>query len=115
MTNLPQSNEIMYDCNKNLSEEEIENRFLKINQKYNVEEPFSDEDAEFVVHYASDDGAVANEEVTTANGRPLLKSVKLYKGTFSENFNKFKTSMGVKVTLTGSISSHLNAINPGDQ
>ncbi|MBC1997999.1 hypothetical protein HCJ67_06665 [Listeria marthii] len=108
-TNLPQSNEIIYDCNKNLTAEEVDKRFSDISTKYVANEAFSKEDAEFVVRYSD------KEEKEEPVAKPLLKGVNFYKGTSSKSFNKSKTSMGVKVTFSGKISSHLNAINPGDQ
>ncbi|EAD0693789.1 hypothetical protein FHZ96_02260 [Listeria monocytogenes] len=108
-TNLPQSNEIIYDCNKNLSADEVDKRFNDISTKYVENEAFSKEDAEFVVRYSD------KEEKEDPAAKPLLKGVNFYKGTSSKSFNKSKTSMGVKVTFSGKINSHLNALNPGDQ
>lgn len=108
-TNLPQSNEIVYDCNKNLTDDEIDKRFTDISTKYIENEAFSKEDAEFVVRYSD------KEDKEEPAAKPLLKGVNFYKGTSSKSFNKSKTSMGVKVTFSGKISSHLNAINVGDQ
>ncbi len=114
-TNLPQTKEIFYEVNKNLSEEQVEERFNGISEKYSESVPFSNEDAEFVVHYGNQDTKVVNLEPKASNGRPLLKGINFYKGTNSKSFNKSKTSLGVKVTFSGTITSHLNSINPGDQ
>ncbi|EFS04105.1 hypothetical protein D8X85_05360 [Listeria seeligeri] len=105
-TNLPQSNEIVYDCNKNLTADEVDKRFTDISTKYVENEALSKEDAEFVVRYSDKEEPAA---------KPLLKGVNFYKGTSSKSFNKSKTSMGVKVTFSGKISSHLNALSIGDQ
>ncbi|WP_163655469.1 hypothetical protein [Listeria sp. PSOL-1] len=105
-TNLPQTNEIVYKSNQGLNEEQIAERFSLIDEKYDEKAPFSKEDAEFIVHYA-------NRE--DQNSNPMLRGIHFYKGTSSKSFTKSKTSMGVKVTFSGKISSHLNSLNPGDQ
>jgi hypothetical protein len=43
-----QPEEIKFDINKNLSEEQIIDRFEKINSSYEVNLPFSIEDVEFI-------------------------------------------------------------------
>lgn len=109
-TNLPQTKELAFECNKNLSTDEVQKRFLDISNKYEVNEPFSKEDAEFVVRY-SDNKEEAPEPTTI----PMAQAINFYKGTSSKSFNKSKTSSGVKVNFSGKINSHLNALSIGDQ
>lgn len=105
-TNLPQSDTIMYNENKNLSEDDIAKRFIEINEKYEINQPFSNEDAEFVVTYS---------EKTESENNNLSRGLHFYKGTTSKNFNTSKTSQGVKVTFSGNVKTHINAINVSDQ
>ncbi|MBC1604107.1 hypothetical protein HCJ39_05185 [Listeria rocourtiae] len=111
-TNLPSSSEITYDINKNLTEEQVSQRFVEIGTKYKIEEPFSKEDAEFVVHYAKANSDYPQDEPTS----PIqARGIHFYKGTDSRSFKKSKTAQGVKVTFSGKVSNHLNSIIPSDQ
>ncbi|EUJ24824.1 MULTISPECIES: hypothetical protein [Listeriaceae] len=106
-TNLPTSTEITYDVNKFLTEEEVSQRFIDIASKYELEEPFSKEDAEFVVRYSN----TAVDALPPSNSMMASRSIHLYKGTQNRSFNKSKTAQGAKVTFSGKLTNHLNAIN----
>jgi len=115
-TNLPQTQDIVYDTNKNLTDEKVDQRVEEINSKYDLNEPFSKEDAEFVVNYISPASDIYTPEPQpdTPSGVSTLGK-NFYKGTSSKSFKKSKKSNGVGVTFSGKVTSHLNAINPGDQ
>lgn len=115
-TNLPQTQSIVYDTNKDLTQEEVQQRVEKISESYDLDEPFSKEDAEFVVTYISPASDVYEPEPQpeTPSGVSTL-GIHFYKGTDSKSFKKSKKSSGVGVTFSGKVTSHLNAINPADQ
>lgn len=115
-TNLPQTQSIVYDINKDLTREEVQQRVEKISESYNLDEPFSKEDAEFVVTYISPASDVYEPEPQpeTPSGASTL-GINFYKGTSSVSFKKSKKSNGVGVTFSGKVSSHLNQISPADQ
>lgn len=82
---------IKYEENKNLTEEEISKRFDIIDSTYKVGEPFSDKDAEFIVHYAE----------SKQNSRLLTK----------KSFNRTKTRYNVTVTIKGSLRHTEGVLN----
>ena len=121
-TNLPESEEIVYDVNKNLSPEEVEVRVTEIETKYEVGEPFSNADAEFVVRYItpSPSGTTGFGDLVASDGSgssnyTTQAYVGRYKGTNSKGFMKGKTSNGVTVNFYGNVKSHINALSPSGQ
>lgn len=91
-------NEVKYKVNKNLNPEQIQKRFIKINSRYKINEPFSPEDTEFVRTYA--------QSASKASETPIeINSLK------SESFNKSLTKFGVGVRFTGTLYSEINILN----
>ena len=87
---------IKFDINKDLTKEEIVNRFDVINNKYGIGEVFSDEDAEFVLLYSNQGGIKSKESTTT---------FKLRNGAYGvpQRFSKKVTKYGLDVQLSGSV------------
>ena len=84
---------IVYDQNKNLTDEEINERFKLINSTYTVGEPFSEADAEFIKLY------------------PGLHNASLAATRVTEKgFDKSKTGSGVTVNLYGAMYGDLNLV-----
>ncbi len=81
----------MYEENKNLNTQQVVERFEKINSSYDVGEPFSEKDAEFVVNYANE-----NNEA---------------RQTDTKSFDRTKEKYGVKVRLKGYVKSTVNVLN----
>jgi hypothetical protein len=97
-------NELQYDINKNLSPEEIAMRFEKINTSYEVGEPFSLEDSEFVKYYA-----VSQSKSTDTN----MQRASLYNpgGTISKHFSNAKYQYGAGVSIDGKVRTTMGYIN----
>lgn len=111
-------NEIEYDVNKNLTEDQIQARFNEINSKYSVNEPFSPEDAEFVRAYAAPKTDSADTlNLNDYNLQPLTKDLKTdsikftLDGNASESFSKSKTAYSTTVKFTGTVYSNINILN----
>ena len=90
---------IKYKENKNLTTKEISKRFNKIDSTYRIGEPFSDKDAEFVVHYA----------VPKANSQKLTVTNKRI--TTTKSFKRTKTRYNVTITIKGSLRHTQKIIN----
>lgn len=94
--------EINYEVNKNLTEERVHERFEQINSKYQINEPFSSEDTEFVRAYAS---------LNVQNDVNQLSDISLLSDTKSEYFNEVKSKYYVSVNFYGRVTSTLNVVN----
>ncbi len=86
--------DIVYDVNKNLTQEQISQRFQTINTTYKIGLPFSDEDSEFVRAYAKP----ANQ----SNAISLLSTV---------NIDNLGSANGVYGRIYGSIFSDISTVN----
>lgn len=88
---------IKFDINNDLTKEEIVNRFDEINDKYEIGEAFSNEDAEFVLLY-SNQGGIKAEEYTEI---PQLRN-----GDYGvpQRFSKKVTKYGLETELSGSVN-----------
>src|SRR5690554_4007393 len=93
-------NEINYEVNKNLYQDQIHERFEEINSSYVVNEPFSKEDSEFIRAYAS--------LYDTKSDIPTVQNI-----DGSEYFNKYKASNGLQVRFHGTLYSNtkINSLN----
>lgn len=119
-TNLPQSNEITYEVNKDLSDDEIRERFDEINNKYEINAPFTKEHAEFVVYYSNNKVVDQSESSTLLDVGEFENNIdtaalKFYKGTTSKRFFQQKVSSGVTAQFVGLITNHNNSLNISDQ
>lgn len=90
-------NDIKFSKNKNLNKDQIEERFQGINATYNLNEPFSDEDAEFIRVYAS--------PIQSEPGEISIN------GTASGTFSNSRSVYGVSATYSGSVFSTINYLN----
>nr|WP_295975672.1 hypothetical protein [uncultured Bacillus sp.] len=95
-----------YDVNKNLSEEQIAERFDWINSNYEINQPFSLEDTEFIRAYASPSTANA----PTNNGGISTYDLK-FGNSASQSFSKSKTAQGVSIKIAGSVRAEVNVLN----
>ena len=77
-------NQVTYENNKNLSDEQVSDRFEEINSKYDLKEPFSAEDAEFIRAYAS--SPADSTDNNTSDSMFQTQSIKLNSG--SQAFSK---------------------------
>ncbi|MEP9407491.1 hypothetical protein ABKP09_14320 [Peribacillus frigoritolerans] len=102
-----EQSEIQHEVNKNLSEEQIRERFKQINSTYEIQEPFSEEDTEFVRVYAPSTESVDDTE--TNNGIQTM-SLK-FGNSNSESFSKTKTAYGVTVKFTGTVYVNIGLVN----
>ncbi|MFF2500139.1 MULTISPECIES: hypothetical protein [Peribacillus] len=101
--------EITFKINKNLSDEQIIDRFEEINSKYNINEPFSLEDTEFIRAYASSTNETADIAAQPTN---LIQPISLKFGnTNSQSFSKSKSKYGVTVKFTGKVYTNINVLN----
>lgn len=102
-------NEIEFEINKNLSPDQISERFLQINSSYKIEEPFSPEDSEFVRAYAEYNYDKESNIVDNSNG---IQAYSIFKDSASKSFSKtgYK-KFGVTVSFTGKVYSTLNVVN----
>ncbi|PAD23675.1 hypothetical protein CHH55_20650 [Niallia circulans] len=101
-----QPEEIKFDINKNLSEEQISDRFEEINSSYEVNQPFSIEDIEFIRAYATPN----NSNTTNNPGMIQTQAIKLGNHN-SAKFNKPKTKYGVTVKFSGTVYTDINVLN----
>ncbi|MFI8495283.1 hypothetical protein ACIGC1_20645 [Peribacillus butanolivorans] len=104
--------EIQYEVNKNLSEEQIRERFDQINSSYELQEPFSEEDTEFVRAYAAStaSGDTSEDEDTEINNGIQALSTK-FGNSNSQSFSKTRTAMGVTVKFTGTVYVKIGLVN----
>ena len=89
--------EIKLKINKNLDGTQVQERFIEINSKYDMYEPFSKEDAEFIRAYAKVPQSALATTVET-------QSVE------TQNFNVNKTSQSVSANFSGSLTSTINYV-----
>jgi len=97
-----EKNDLIYDNNKNLTSEEIHNRFDQINSTYELNESFSMEDAEFIENYAY------NVVDQSSQLGERTRGVGMFKSSHTEKFNRFPTA---QIQFTGSITSNINLLN----
>ena len=105
-----EKSEIEYEINKDLSEEQIRERFRQINSTYEIQEPFSEEDSEFIRAYALSTESVDTLEDTEINGGIQTMSLK-FGNSNSESFSKSKTAYGVTVKFTGTVYVDIGLVN----
>ena len=116
-----EKNDLIYDINKDLTSEEIHNRFEQINSTYGLNEPFSDEDTEFIKNYAHK-AEQQNQAVDQAVDQPSQsvdqpsQSVgiqPLGTGFFSSSYTDSfeKTTGGGKISFGGNVTSNINLLN----
>ena len=86
--------DIIYDVNKNLTEDQMFQRFQIINITYEIGQPFSEEDSEFIRAYAQS----ANQSNTVT---PLS----------SVNIDRLGSANGVYGRIYGSISDYLGIMD----
>lgn len=86
--------EIKFDQNKNLTEEEVNERFQLINSTYDVGEPFNETDTEFVKLYPGIHNASSPNLRVTEKG-----------------YDVFKTGSGVTVNLYGTMYADITPLN----
>jgi len=102
------ADDLQYDVNKNLTQEEITSRFNKINTKYDVGQAFSEQDAEFIKFYADSQLETPSE----LNDGISISAIQWYPGqTASKSFNTSKSSNGVKVKFSGKVYGTIGIVN----
>lgn len=102
-----EQSEIQHEVNKNLSEEQIRERFEQINSSYEIQEPFSEEDIEFVRAYAQSTESVDDTEADNGIQTMSMK----FGNSNSESFSKTKTAYGVSVKFTGTVYVNIGLVN----
>ncbi|MCR8867431.1 hypothetical protein V7054_13040 [Priestia megaterium] len=100
--------QVTYESNKNLSDEQVSDRFEEINSKYDIEEPFSAEDAEFIRAYAS---SPTDSTDNDSNSEPMFQTQSIKLNSGSQAFSKSTKSYGVGVSFTGRVYGDINALN----
>ncbi|KRE00886.1 hypothetical protein ASE46_28960 [Bacillus sp. Root239] len=99
-------NQVTYENNKNLSDEQVSDRFEEINSKYEIEEPFSAEDAEFIRAYAS-----SPTDSTDSNSDSMFQTQSIKLNSGSQAFSRSIKKYGVGVSFTGRVYGDINALN----
>ncbi|MFB1050249.1 hypothetical protein ACEWET_04700 [Paraliobacillus sp. JSM ZJ581] len=98
-------NEIKYDINQNLNEEQISERFHLINSNYQIGETFSPEDTEFIRAYA----------LSTTESSENPDDISTYAirigSSRSASFNKSKKKYGVTAKISGKVYSKIGILN----
>lgn len=84
--------DVKFDSNKDLTKEEVDDRLDEIFKKYDVNEPFSDEDAEFIRAHVS----------PTSSQNPDLGE-DLIELTANKSFNTTRTVSGITANFGGTI------------
>ncbi|WP_332698216.1 hypothetical protein [Halalkalibacter lacteus] len=103
-----QPSEIQHDINKNLNQIQIAERFNEINSTYEVNEPFSLEDTEFIRVYADS----ANEPSIFTPSQPGdISTMSFFNSSYSKPFNKTLTKNGVTVNFSGRVYSNIGILN----
>ncbi|KHE67706.1 hypothetical protein LD39_16370 [Halobacillus sp. BBL2006] len=102
-------NQTTFGENQALNETEIQERFLEIDSSYDVNEPLSPEDAEFIRAYAT---------LPTASSKPsYMESLDSphaslrFNGSNSRSFDQYKSYNGVSLNFYGKIYSDINLFN----
>lgn len=104
-----EQSKIQHEINKDLSEEQIKERFRQINSTYKIQEPFSEEDSEFIRAYALSTESVDTSEDTEINSGIQTMSLK-FGNSNSESFSKSKTAYGVTVKFTGTVYINIGLV-----
>ncbi|MEH6971977.1 hypothetical protein [Bacillus sp. JJ675] len=108
VTSIKKTDDLQYDVNKNLTQEEIVTRFNEINTKYTVGQAFSDQDDEFVKFYADSEFKTSVE----SNSGISISAIQWYPGqTASKSFSTSKSSNGVKVKFSGRVYGTIGIVN----
>jgi len=95
---------LVYDANKNLTSEEIYDRFEQLNSTYELYEPFSMEDTEFVQNYANN-----KVEQTSQTGNIQPFGMGMFESSYTEKFDK--TGGFGKIKFSGAITSNINLLS----
>ncbi|WP_099354065.1 hypothetical protein [Fredinandcohnia onubensis] len=100
--------ELQYDINKNLSQEEISARFQEINSSYDIGVPFSPEDTEFVKYYAD-----LKLSDTQKSNDSIIQPAQVYNpgGTITASFGESKYQYGVGISISGSVRTTMGNLN----
>ncbi|ARI75628.1 hypothetical protein [Halobacillus mangrovi] len=95
-----------FDKNKKLSEREIQERFSEIDASYDLHEPFSPEDAEFIRAYATIPITSSTPSYMESLDSPDESFT--FTGSNSKSFDRYKSSNGVSLNFYGRIYSDIN-------
>jgi len=102
---------IKFDINKDLTSDDISNRFQEINTSYQTGEAFSEEDTEFIKIYADKATSANNTEQNFDYGISTTSIKFSPDGNISESFSKSKTKYNTTVKFSGKLYSDVNIIN----
>ena len=98
---------IQHSVNMNLTEEQIKDRFELITSSYEIGQPFSEEDTEFVRAYAT----LVNSDEKNLSGSNIGINDFKFGNSASSKFSKSKTAQGVSVTYSGTVRAKLGFVN----